>query len=285
MVRQLWLVAVLVFAGTAAGGAELPPGKSIRVYHVADIVAREAVHSAGPAVVDRPREELRNEHAETLAALERLAEVIELMVPSDRGAISVRPETLSLVIRRTPSEHEEIASLLNELRQESNATLELTATLLVEGDSNEPTVQAALEEIGARYVLEFGSQNGLSPTEVDHVRETMRKSGGHVFTLPTVRLRTGFRTTWGTSFCPLSVTALADADEDRVTLRIDAPVNDPANGPVKFRTSKLEVKIGHSFLYQVQAEDEDEVLYLVTIRKRGEVQTPITAEATSSVRK
>lgn len=283
MTRQFWLAAVLVLTGTAVGGEELPAGKSIRVYHVADIVATAAVHSAGSGISQLPREALRQEHPETLAALERLGKLIATMIPAEDGVVEVIPESLALVIRRSPDDHAAIAVLLEELRRETEAPLEIAATVLADVDPKDPVGEAALEELGKLYFQQFTSGDGLKPDELPHIHELFGRIQGVVVELPTVRVRPGFRTTWGTSANPLSVTALISPTGETVTLRIDAPIgnasggyNDaPADGKTNVRTSKLELKSGHSFLYEVSADDSG-CMYLVTVRKRS-AAGPVTA--------
>lgn len=272
MIRMLALAVLLALIPGAARAAE-KPAQVIRVYHVADIVARESVEGCGPTVTSMPRERLLQEHAGTVAALERLSTLVETMVPASDGAIHTQPESLSLIVRRPAADHEAIADLLMQLRQTPEPEFEISITLYSELKEDGPAAQTRLQELSSLYMTQMKSKDGLLPADVVHARELLRACCSEPFELPTIRLRAGFRTACGSSRALLAVTALPCSAGNRVVLRLDVPMNDPTDPEVACRVSKLELKLGHSFLYESPLDDLDGI-YLITVRKHESAAAP-----------
>ncbi|WLD10597.1 hypothetical protein [Planctellipticum variicoloris] len=282
MMRQFWLVAVLVLGVSPSFADEPVAGPRIRVYNVADLVADEAVRAAPPALGHRHEESLNREHPETLASLEQLARLIETVVPSEQGAIVARPETLSLVVRRTPEEHAEIENLFEELRRDARPSLELTSTMFTEGSQSDPKSQLAAEELVKLIHSQFSAGPGLSPADVERARELIGQTKAIAISQPTLRLRSGVKSTLGTYPVSMSVTAVADPDGEHVRLRIDAPVNEAVEGKFPCQTMIAETRVGQSFLGILQF-DGSGMFYLVTVRRPG-TDIPATNDGATALK-
>ena len=230
MLRFAMLVA-MGFAITAAVAADEPVAETtvLKVYSVGNLVSQEAM-KANPFGTTTSAEWV-NQYPETLEALEELQSIIETMCEPQPAAVRTYRPSLSLVVRHTPSGHEEIEKLLQQLGERAEESIRMTCRPISHEVHSEYNGEAAnasegRSEAEQRRRQALLSKVHLTKSETSELLPLLSAEMTETAYQQTVLLKSGCRTAWGPAGRPCTAMGRINRDDNSVQLRLDFIADD-----------------------------------------------------------
>ena len=245
---------------------------SVKIYRVADLVAARAVRETTQKTVSLA--EWNGEHSESIESLNDLVALIETIIPAEAGAVAAHADSLSLVIRHSPSGHDQIAGLLDQLRQAERPVVELTLIPLVglEGSAERFSDEQAnrLNEMLIKQVL-----NSDETQEMTKLLAASQQAQNPMTKPITARLANGRKTVVPRFMMPFYTTVVLMKDTDEIQLRIDNVADEAGPDKVLTQIQSFSVPAGHSVMFATQIDGS--VMYWMAIPKPIESEQKVTA--------
>lgn len=290
------MMGVLYFTAAASGYAQQASGEttSVKVYHVGDLVARQTVR-ASAVMSTVTKEEWTREHKQTIESLHNLAKLIEKIIPAETGAVAAHDDSLNIIVRHTAAGHQQIAGLLEQLREAERPVVELTLIPIMDPEGSEALGNKIEEFVSegnvpgtdnlAPFVVEAFAEQVLDPGRTQEILKILDshklpKSYPLLFLKPSkIRMTNGRKTPIGSKMTPMCATVVIDDSDEEIRLRIDvANVADLDDEGFSCQTQSLTIPPGHSaVLFGPHLPDTIEQTFWLAIPKRIEPEQKMTS--------